>query len=400
MGAAALKQETHKPDKWGDLFGGGKAVIYGIALLVGTSVGVINPLSTTHMTANHGEEIWIGIISSSYFLFMALGSVFADRTMRGTDMKKIVTAGLLLTGVCSALFPLFTANGVWLLLMSLMGIGISCNMMGLQTALHSLSDEKSLGMVSGMYSLCFAFGLIASSALAPQVYDMVAWLPFAFSSVCLIAASAIIYFKLAGLLVIPGRTREKVLSKIHLPMFGAFVYGFGETIVVSLYPLYLIREHVAVAQTGYGLSIFAAGSLLGLLPVTYLADRIGRRKCLILCVFISIFTMVGIVTSGSMPVRLLFSFASGFMIGPLYPLAMALTAQELPPGERSSGNAMFTAFYGFGSAAGPFVSAVAMNAWGNQHLFTACLLLFCLFLAHAAFTRKGSKIQLTKEEIL
>ncbi|KWX89117.1 transporter, partial [Paenibacillus riograndensis] len=166
-----MEQKTHKTGKVGDLFGGGKAVIYGIALLVGTSVGVINPLSTTHMTANHGEEIWVGVISSSYFFFMALGSMAADRTMRGTDMKRVITSGLLLTAVCSALFPLFTVNAVWLLLMSLMGIGISCNMMGLQTALHSLTGEKSLGMVSGMYSLCFALGLIASSALAPMVYD-------------------------------------------------------------------------------------------------------------------------------------------------------------------------------------------------------------------------------------
>ncbi len=395
-----MELKTHKPGKLGDLFGGGKAVIYGIALLVGTSVGVINPLSTTHMTANHGEEIWIGVISSSYFFFMALGSMVADRTMRGTDMKRVITSGLLLTAVCSALFPLFTANAVWLFLMSLMGIGISCNMMGLQTALHSLTDERSLGMVSGMYSLCFALGLIASSALAPQIYDQVAWLPFAFSSFCLVLASAVIYFKLPGVLVIPGRSGEKVLSKINLPLFGAFVYGFGETIVVALYPLYLIREHVAVAQTGYGLSIFAVGSILGLLPVTYLADRIGCKRCLIVCVAISIFTLLGIVTSGSMPLRLLFSFASGFIIGPLYPLAMALTAQELTPGERSSGNALFTTFYGFGSAAGPFLSSVAMNAWGNQHLFTVCVLLFCLFLAHAAITRKGSKVRVTKEEIL
>ncbi|AIQ12043.1 MFS transporter [Paenibacillus durus] len=389
-----------KTGKFHDLFGNGRAIIYGIALLVGTSMGVINPLSTTHMTTNHGGGIWIGVISSSYFFFMALGSVFVDRTMRGSSVKTVITAGLLLTAVCSALFPLFTANAVWLLLMSLMGIGISCNMVGLQTALHNLSNEKSLGMVSGIYSLCYALGLIASAAVAPQVYGYVTWLPFAFSSLCLVLASGIIHFKLADVLVIPERAREKVLSKITLPLFGAFVYGFSETIVVSLYPLYLIREHVAVSQTGYGLSIFAVGSIIGLLPLTYLADRIGRKRCLALCVFISIFAVLGIVTAASMSLKLLLSFAAGFMIGPLYPLSMAFAVQDLSAGERSSGNALFTTFYGFGSAAGPFFSSVAMNIWGNGHIFTASLLLFCLFLTYMAMTRKDSKVRITKEEIL
>ncbi|AKG33950.1 MFS transporter [Paenibacillus durus] len=383
-----------------ELFGGGKGIIYSIALLVGTSMGVITPLSTTHMTANHVDEIWIGVISSSYFFFMALGSVFVDRTMRGSNVKKVITTGLLLTAVCGALFPLFTLNGVWLGLMSLMGIGISCNMVGMQTALHNLSDTKSLGMVNGIYSLCYALGLIVSAALAPQVYSYTVWLPFAFSSLCLILAAGIIHFKLHGVLVIPGRAREKVVSKIKPALFGAFVYGFSETIVVALYPLYLIREHVAVSETGYALSIFVVGSIIGLLPLTYLADRMGRRKCLALCVLLSTMTVIGIVSVSDLSLKMLFSFAAGLMIGPMYPLSMALAVQDLPQSERSSGNAWFTTFYGFGSAAGPFFSSVVMDIWGHRHIFTASLLLFGLFLTHMFVTRKGSKVRLAKEEML
>ncbi|MFD1773339.1 MFS transporter [Paenibacillus rhizophilus] len=383
-----------------ELFGRGKGIIYSIALLVGTSMGVINPLSTTHMTTNHGDEIWIGVVSSSYFFFMALGSVFVDRTMRGSNVKKVISIGLLLTAVCASLFPLFTSNGIWLALMSVMGIGISCNMVGMQTALHNLSNAKSLGMINGIYSLCFALGLIVSAALAPQVYGYAPWLPFAFSGLCLTLAAGIIYFKLTGVLVIPGRARDKVISKITPALFGAFVYGFSETIVVSLYPLYLIREHVAVSRTGYALSIFVVGSIIGLLPLTYLADRMGRRKCLALCVLFSTLAVIGIVSVSDLSLKMLFSFAAGFMIGPLYPLSMALAVQDLSESERSSGNAWFTTFYGFGSAAGPFFSSVVMDVWGHQHIFTASLLLFGLFLTHMFVTRKGSKVRLAKEEML
>ncbi|MDT3424986.1 MFS family permease [Paenibacillus forsythiae] len=389
-----------QPGKLHELFGGGKGIIYSIALLVGASMGVINPLSTTHMTASHGDEIWIGVISSSYFLFMALGSVFADRTMRGSHVKRVITSGLLLTAICASLFPLFTLNGVWLGLMSLMGIGISCNMVGMQTALHNLSNANSLGTINGIYSLCFALGLIVSAALAPQVYSEFTWLPFVFSSLCLMLAAGVIHFKLTGLLVLPERAREKIISKITLPLFGAFVYGFSETIVVSLYPLYLIREHVAVSRTGYALSIFVVGSIIGLLPLTCLADRMGRRKCLAVCVFLSMLAVTGIVAASDISLKMLYSFAAGFMIGPLYPLSMALAVQDLPGSERSSGNAWFTTFYGFGSAAGPFFSSVVMDIWGHRHIFTASLLLFCLFLTHMLVTRKGSKVRLTKEEML
>lgn len=385
--------------KYGQLFCEKKWVIYSIAFLVGAAMGIISPLATTHMLKHGAGNLWIGTVSSSFFLFLALGSIYAGQKMRGKDISLLIISGLLFTSLCSIVFPLINHPIIWLGLMSMMGIGISFNLVGLQTALHKLTEDRTRAVVSGIYTLCYALGLVVSAVAGPIIYESNEWLPFSLSGICLVLGASLIYTMLKGVLVLPAFSEEKVFRKILVPLYGVFAYGFSETTLVSLYPMFLLHQNIDLHQVGYGLGIFVIGSIIGAVPVTYLADKLGRDKTLAFCLVISIIAILGIILYSSFTIKLIFSFIAGFTIGPVYPLTLALSVQNLSEKELPSGTSLFNVSYGFGSAAGPFLSSLVMGAFGNNYIFSLCLLLFVSLLIRMVAFKKESSKQVVTEDI-
>ncbi|MCX8132186.1 MAG: MFS transporter [Clostridia bacterium] len=378
------------------LIGSNKWVMYCVALMTGFAMGVINPLATTHMTKNNVGNIWVGAISSSYFLFMALGSMLIYKKLRGKDVRRMLISGLLLTAASSIGFPLVNNKVLWFLLMSLMGAGISLNMVGIQTVMHNVTESGSKALVSGIYSFCFAVGFVISAVIGPRIYEKSTWMAFLTGALCLCISAFLINFKLKNLLTIPAYSEGKIFSKITVALFGAFAYGFSETTLVSLYPLFMIRLNFELSQVGYALGIFIVGSILGTIPITYMADRIGRKKCLGIAIFASLFAVAGIMAFDSFSSKLIFSFIAGFTIGPVYPLSLALSVQDLSQEELLSGTALFTFAYGIGSTAGPFLSSVAMRYLGNNYIFSISLLIFIIMLAYMVIPSMYSKNFISK----
>ncbi|MFA9456746.1 MFS transporter [Halalkalibacter sp. AB-rgal2] len=369
------------------LFGDRKWVIYHIALLVGFAMGTIVPIATTYMTQLQTSSVWIGVISSSFFLTMALGSIYLVRTINGKDVSIIIILGLVTTAICSMIFPFVQSTITWLVLMSLMGMGISFNLVGVQTAMHSLTQSDSKALVSGVYSLFFACGFVISAISGPIIYDWNNWMPFFIASFALFVTSWFIYLKLKGAIIVPHNQKRNVFTRVKLPLYGAFVYGFIETTVIALYPMYLLMRGIEITMIGFAFGIFVFGGVIGTIPVTYLADRIGREKCYGLTVAISVLSIIGIMTFTSFTGILIFSFITGFAVGPLYALSLALTVQDLKNDELSSGTALFTFTYGIGSAAGPILSAIAIQLFGVNHLFTISLLFFLLLFIQLTLTQ-------------
>lgn len=355
-------------------------------------MGIITPLATTHMSKQGVGPIGIGIISSSFFFALVLGSILGDRKMRGKDLTQPIITGLLMTALCAVFFPLVGNPLLWLTLMFTMGIGISFNLVGIQTALHQLSHDQNRAMVSGVYTLCYAFGFVISSVVGPMIYERNANIPFNLSAFSLVLGAFLIFFLLKGTMVISPHPEEKVFTKILVPLFGAFAYGFSETTLVSLYPLYLLSQNIDLSQIGYALGIFVLGSLVGAVPVTYLGDKMGREKSMILSLVISIFAIVGIILFEGLLGKLVFSFIAGFTVGPIYPLTLAMSVQNLSAKELPSGTALFNMSYGLGSAAGPFLSSLVMGIFGNAYIFSLCLFLFTLLLI-GMIVRKHSSSQ-------
>ena len=362
------------------VFSNNKWVIYTIGLLIGVAMGIINPLASTKLKENDVGSLWIGIVSSSFFLAMSIGSMFINKKMRNKNIKETILIGGVISAAATIIFPFEYNLFILLLLMMIIGFGISLSMVGVQTMLQELIREDIRGIISGVYSLYFAIGFVFSSVIGPVLYESKPWIPFMIAMVTLLLCPLIVKFNFKEKLIFPETPKINMHKKVSIGLQGAFLYGVTETTLTTLYPVFLIHQKYSLSDVGYALGIFVVGSIIGTIPVTYISDRFGREKILILSIFISIFTVLGISVFNNFTLRLIFSFLSGFIIGPIYPVALAVSVQNLNKEEVALGTTLFTSFYGGGATIGPLISSMAMSLFGDDHIFSVCLVLFTLFM--------------------
>lgn len=375
------------------LFKKNKWVLYTVGLLIGMAMGIINPLASTHLEKNNVGTLWIGIVSSSFFLFMSLGSIFINKRMRNKNIKGIILVGSVITSVACGIFPLVSNLVCSLILMAIMGVGISFNIIGAQTMLQDLTEDTTRGIVSGVYSFFFAIGFVFSSVIGPQLYFVKAWLPFMIPIVTLACCPIIVSLNFKESLMLPEKSQGNVWKKVSLGLQGAFSYGFTETTLITLYPIFLLHQAYSPENLGYALGIFVVGSIVGTIPVTYSSDKFGREKTLFISILLAVFSILGIVAFDTLAVRLIFSFLSGVTVGPIYPLSLAVTVQNLAKQEIPSGTSLFTSSYGVGSTIGPLISSTAMSLLGDSCIFSFCLLFFILFLLATYLNRHKYQFQ-------
>lgn len=364
-----------------ELFEGNKGAIYVIALFNALAVGVINPVISTHLTTLKVSELLVGLNSSAYFLAIILGSVFLRKKMQNRNLKVLIILGLLLSSLSIIAFSIADSVVLWFTLRILMGIGLSFTYVGTQTMLHSYSKSSSLGLISGIYSASFAAGYIIGAVIGPVLYVQLLTLPFLISAASLMLGMFGLILLVREDVLIGEATSSRVLKKIDYPIQAIFVYGFAEAIIIHLLPVFLLEQKVPTEMIGMVLGAFIVGSLIGTIPVSYLADRIGREKTMGISMLFAVVALSGIIFSASLVLFIVFALIAGIAVGPVYALSLSLIAQNLSGEERSSGNAFFNGFYSLGAAIGPLGSSLMMKLIGSRYLFVLCLLLFALLLA-------------------
>ncbi|MFJ3048021.1 MFS transporter [Herbaspirillum chlorophenolicum] len=172
---------------------------------------------------------------------------------------------------------------------------------------------------------------------------------------------------------------DQVVEQGH---FGAFQFG-----LLLLCGLCLIIDGFDVQAMGYvapaiigdwGVSkaslgpVFGAGlfgMLLGSLVLTPVGDRYGRRPVLIVSTLFFAVCMLATPLVTSIDQLLALRFITGFGLGSIMPNAMALVGEFSPSSSRVTRMMLVSCGFTVGAAAGGFVSAALIPAYGWHAVF-------------------------------
>jgi MFS family permease len=151
------------------------------------------------------------------------------------------------------------------------------------------------------------------------------------------------------------------------------------------------------------LMMLAVGSTVLRVPLTYLADRLGRKRVfttvLLAYVCADIFL---VVMADHYAVLLIYSTLVGGLIGCLLSLMPTLPAEEVPPHQIVQGTTIVCSSLGLGTSTGPMLAGAMFDAFGTytySFLFAATALLAAAvtlnvrcacFAPREAATRRGS----------
>ncbi|WP_321795077.1 3-(3-hydroxy-phenyl)propionate transporter MhpT [Caballeronia sp. J97] len=132
----------------------------------------------------------------------------------------------------------------------------------------------------------------------------------------------------------------------------------------------MAREfHLAVAQLGWAFGIGALGLLPGAAIGGRLADRIGRKRVLMMSV--ALFGIFSIATTQVWDLQSLLAvrFLTGLGLGAAMPNLIALCAEAAPPGQRGTAVGAMYCGMPFGAALAAVIGIVSPGDEGWRHIF-------------------------------
>jgi MFS family permease len=146
--------------------------------------------------------------------------------------------------------------------------------------------------------------------------------------------------------------------------FGTFLNKFG-TFVLPFLAIYVTSLGYSTAQAGLTIAAFGVGTLGACLIGGYLADRLGRRKTIIVSMFCGAAAMLCLSQARSIGAISVLAALTG-LAGELYrPASSALLADLVPAGQRVTAYAAYRMSFNAGWAFGPATAGLLA-----KHSFT------------------------------
>jgi MFS family permease len=337
------------------------------------NVGLCAPLASLWLQGAGWSDTIIGLNTATYYLSVAGASLFVPRLLaRGS--RTCVAIGLAGSGLTAALFPWADSLPGWFLLRALNGCAGALTLIPLETLVNLHAPPERRARFFGVFEFCIAAGAGLGALIGLQVYALAPRFAFASAGLVALAATILVAPALPGDQAAEekGENGGPISLRPHFLSFGtAWSQGFLEGGLIAFLSLYLLGLGYSESGAGWLVGSLLLGVVLFQVPVTWLADRLGRGKMVLAC-HAAVLTSLAILPFCTGATGLAFwLFWLGACCGAQYPVALAALGERLPSTFQARANALFLACNCAGSLAGPVLTGMAMDRWGSRALFVA-----------------------------
>lgn len=362
------------------------AILVAIVAISGFSQGMLLPLISVIFERDGVSSALNGLNATGLYIGTLLVSPFMEAPLRRFGYKPVIVVGGMFVFISLLLFPLWKSIVFWYILRLIIGIGDHALHFSTQTWVTSFSPKHRLGRNIAIYGLSFGFGFAAGPLFVPLI-NVFEGLPFIVSGLlCMLAWSLVFFLKndfpdvIKGTSAVGGSLgRFKATIVIAwLAFLGPFGYGFLESSLNAVYPVYALRNGFAATSISIILASFSIGGLVSQLPLGMLSDRIGRRP-------VFLFTMAGgaiaffiasYVEASIVGVVIMF-FTAGTFVGSIFSLGISYMSDLTPTELLPTGNLLCGIFFSLGSLMGPTLGGLFLEIEAGFSF----LLLVSIFLA-------------------
>lgn len=304
----------------------------------------------------------------------------APRLMQRFAPARLMQGVTLSSAALLVVAGLFQDVWLWFPLRFVLGALNSMLWIASEALINELAEERSRGRVVGVYAAVGSAGL-ALGPLTLVVTGSEGLLPFG-------AAAALILVAALPLAWVPGIRMDAVQDGVPTGVWAMFllaptimlanvVYAAAAESIITFFPLFGMHlgtsENFALSL----LTVLGVGSMLLILPLSWLADRVDRMALLAACI---VLTMAGLLI---MPhvlddriVAVAFFFLLGGAEGMIYALGVMLVGQRFRGAQLAAASTTFTASWAVGTVIGPLLVGAGMDRFGVGSL---PLILFAFF---------------------
>lgn len=371
-----------------------------IVAISGFSQGMLLPLISVIFERDGVSSTLNGLNATGLYIGTLLISPFMEAPLRRWGYKPVIVIGGVFVFSSLLLFPLWKNIVFWFILRLIIGIGDHALHFSTQTWVTSFSSKQRLGRNIAIYGLSFGFGFAVGPLFVPLV-NIFEGLPFIVSSLlCLCAWSLIFFLKNDFPDVIKGtRDHNNMITRFKstmivawLAFLGPFGYGFLESTLNAIYPVYALRTGFTELSISGILASFSIGGLLTQLPLGMLSDRIGRRPVFLITIAggASAFLIASQLEGAVLGTMGMF-FIAGTFVGSIFSLGISYMSDLTPTALLPTGNLLCGIFFSLGSLLGPILGGLFLEL-GMNFSFLLLISVFLTILFSVALIGKP-KIQ-------
>ncbi|SEE46999.1 MFS transporter [Pseudomonas coleopterorum] len=353
--------------------------LYFASLMMLIGSGLLSTYLALRLSAEQVDSLWVGALMAANYFGLALGGKIGHRLIARVGHIRAYATCAGIVGAAVLGHGLVNYLPAWLFLRVIVGLGMMCQYMVIESWLNEQADTKQRGAVFSGYMIASYLGLVLGQLILvvhPQLGLELLMLVALCFALCLVPVALTRRIHPAPMHPAPMEPRF-FLSRV--PQSLSTVLGSG-LIVGSFYglaPLYASQQGLSTEQVGLFMGSCIFAGLLVQWPLGWLSDRYDRAL-LIRCVAVGIaVAALPLALIPTVPLEVL--FAAGFLVSllqfSLYPLAVAFSNDHVEADRRVSLTAMLLVTYGVGASVGPLVAGVLMKQFGSQMLYA----FFCFF---------------------
>ena len=164
-------------------------------------------------------------------------------------------------------------------------------------------------------------------------------------------------------------------------MVANIVYAAAAESVLTFFPLFGMDLGLSENKSLYLLTIIGLGTMMLVMPISWLADHISSIGLLISC---TVLTMIGLLIMPWMvtiPLAAeIYAFVFGGVEGMIYALGVILVGQKFKGAMLATATTLFTACWGVGTIIGPLFVGVGMDLLGSHTMAWLILVFYLAFL--------------------
>ena len=362
------------------------AILVAIVAISGFSQGMLLPLISVIFERDGVSSALNGLNATGLYIGTLLVSPFMEAPLRRFGYKPVIVVGGMFVFISLLLFSLWKSIVFWYILRLIIGIGDHALHFSTQTWVTSFSPKHRLGRNIAIYGLSFGFGFATGPLFVPLI-NVFEGLPFIVSGIlCMLAWSLVFFLKNDFPDVIKGTSPvsgtlgrfKATIVVAWLAFLGPFGYGFLESSLNAIYPVYALRNGFAATSISIILASFSIGGLASQLPLGMLSDRIGRRTVFLITIAggAIAFFIASYVEASVVGIVIMF-FIAGTFVGSIFSLGISYMSDLTPTELLPTGNLLCGIFFSIGSLMGPTLGGLFLEF----EVRFSFLLLVSIFLA-------------------
>ena len=347
--------------------------LYFASLMMLIGSGLLSTYLALRLAADNVDGLWIGALMAANYFGLVLGGKIGHRLIARVGHIRAYATCAGIVGAAVLCHGLTDWLPIWLLLRVIVGLGMMCQYMVIESWLNEQADAKQRGVVFSLYMIASYLGLVLGQlilavhpALGLELLMVVA-LCFA---LCLVPVAMTRRIHPAPLH--PAPMDPKFFIK-RVPQSLIAVMGAG-LLVGSFYglaPLYASQQGLSTELVGLYMGSCIFAGLLVQWPLGWLSDRYDRPLLIRIFAFLLALAALPLAILPQVPMQVLFvaGGVAALLQFCIYPLAVAFANDHIEAERRVSLTAMLLVTYGIGASVGPLLAGVLMKLFGSQMLY-------------------------------